>query len=118
MARKMLRLPNAGGMDAAYKARLEALLLSPDPTFRRFCFEMMVDARIFMPTYSSGSTHGTAYYEGRRSLGLEVLHKLKHVRADVIAIIDAEGELLRVEQSPQQQRTPEQELDDDELPEP
>lgn len=69
-------------------------LLNESKAFRVFLFELFTDASIFYPTYSRGSPHDTSYAEGRRALGLEVLHKLKYVRPDILGLIEREGNLL------------------------
>lgn len=72
-------------------------LLEENPAFRRFVWTILKDAGIFYPTYSPRSPYDTAFAEGRRAMGLEVMHMLKHIRPDVLAIVEAEGNLLDAE---------------------
>lgn len=72
-------------------------LIEEQPAFRKFIFTLFTDAGIFVPTYSHRSPYDTAYNAGRQSMGLEVLHLLKHVRPDILSIIEREGNLLDVE---------------------
>lgn len=90
---------------------LKELLDSSGP-FRKFIFTLFTDASIFYPT-SRRSPYDTAYWEGRRALGLEVLHLLKHVRPDILSLIEREGNLL--ERDLQAAETPNPE-DPDETP--
>ena len=69
-------------------------LIDEQPAFRKFIWTVFTEAGIFVPTYSRGSPHDTSYNEGRRALGLEVLHMLKHVQPDILAIVEREGNLL------------------------
>lgn len=68
-------------------------LLDNNQTFRRFVWTIMSDAGIFHPTHR-GSPYDTSYAEGRRALGLEVLHLLKSARLDILAVVESEGDLL------------------------
>ena len=74
-------------------------LLEEQPAFRKFIFTLFTDAGIFVPTYSHSSPYDTAFNAGRQSMGLEVLHMLKHVRPDILGLIEKEGNLLEVEVS-------------------
>lgn len=69
-------------------------LLDTSPAYRQFLWTLFVEAGIFYPTYSRRSPHDTSYNEGRRSVGLEMLHLLKAVRPDILSIIEREGNLL------------------------
>jgi hypothetical protein len=69
-------------------------LLESNSAFRKFLWTLFTDAGIFYPTYSRTSPHDTAYMEGRRSLGLEVLHILKAVRPDILGLLEREGNLF------------------------
>lgn len=75
------------------KKGLESLL-NESKAFRKFIFTLFAETNIFYPTYSRASSLDTAYQEGRRSVGLEVLHMLKGVRPDILGLIEAEGNLL------------------------
>jgi hypothetical protein len=91
-----------------------ATLLESSSAFRKFIFTLFTDAGIFYPTYSHRSPYDTAYNTGRQSMGLEVLHMLKHVRPDVLSLIEAEGNILANEIAAV---TPDTESEDeDELP--
>lgn len=72
-------------------------LLANNTAFRIFLWTIFDDAGIFYPTYSHGSPYDTAFREGRRAMGLEVLHLLKHVRPDILGLIEREGNLLHQE---------------------
>lgn len=87
-------------------------LLATNKAFRMFCLTLFNDAGIFIPTYSHGSPYDTAYREGRRAMGLEVLHLLKNVQPDILSIIEREGNLLAAA------KTPESEDDHANLPNP
>lgn len=76
------------------------VLLETSPVFRKFIFTLLTDAAIFYPTYQLGSPHGTSYHEGRRSLGLEVLHQLKNACPGFLGLIEREGDLLATEAAP------------------
>lgn len=72
-------------------------LLGQSAAFRKFVWTLLTDAGIYMPTYRQGSLSAAsdhAYLEGRRALGLEVLHELKHARPDLLAVLEREGELI------------------------
>lgn len=69
-------------------------LLNDSKAFRKFVFTLFEETHIFYPTYSHSSPYDTAFHEGRRAVGLEVLHMLKHVRPDILGLIEAEGNLL------------------------
>lgn len=93
----MSRKLTMGDLKAQAYARDLKNLLGSSPTFRRFILTLLNDAGIYMPTYRQGSPAAASdhvYQEGRRSLGLEVLHELKGVRPDLLAILEAEGELI------------------------
>lgn len=79
--------------DMVFKRNL-GTLLDTNQTFRKLIWTIMVDAGIFYPTFSRGSPHDTSYAEGRRAMGLEVLHLLKHARPSILAILEAEGNLI------------------------
>ena len=74
--------------------KLLGTLLETSAPFRKFCWTILTEAHIFIPTYSHSSSHDTAYYEGRRAVGLEVLHMLKAAYPGVLGLLDAEGDLL------------------------
>lgn len=74
-----------------------AELIEANQAFRIFLWTMFNDAGIFYPTYSHGSPYDTSFNEGRRAMGLEVLHMLKHVRPDILGIVEREGNLLHRE---------------------
>jgi len=93
------------------RRNLQTLL--DNPAFRKFCWTILTEARIFYPTYSQGSPYDTSFNEGRRALGLEVLHMLKHVRPDILGLLEREGNLLA--QEIEAAKPPESE-DDDETP--
>ncbi len=84
-------------------------LLRDHPAFRRFLFDLFVEAGLFYPAYQRGDPGHTSYLAGRTSLGLEVLHMLKAVRPDILSLIEAEGNLL------EQPLTKSQESPDDDL---
>lgn len=95
----MTRLTNQDLQIRLQNKGLGALLDTSGP-FRKFVFTLFTEAGLYVPTYQRGSSHGTAYLEGRRSLGLEVLHMLKHVRPDILSVIEREGNLLAIEAAP------------------
>lgn len=107
----MARMTN-GDLKLAVMNRNLKTLLESSQAFRQFVFALFTDARIFMPTHSRASPYDTAYYEGRRSLGLEVLHRLKHVRPDILSLIEREGNLLEQETSAAQPQGATDELPD------
>lgn len=88
-------------------------LLDRSQPFKRFCWTILIEAGIFAPTYRQGSPHDTSYWEGRRALGLEVLHILKAVRPDILALLEAEGSLLTKQVQDEQQQTPGEPYADD-----
>lgn len=89
------------------RAGLKNLLETSQP-FRQFVWTIFTEARIFAPTYSRGSPHETSYQEGRRALGLEVLHILKSSRPDILALIEGEGNLTADElEGPNAAQSPE-----------
>lgn len=97
---------------AKLQAAEEADLLR-DPKFRRFLFRVLSEAGIFaLTTFQRGDPGSSAYAEGRRSLGAEILHHLKHVQPDVLALIAAEGDLLAESLKP---ASPGEETDDHDL---
>lgn len=71
-----------------------ASLLDESAAFRKFLWTLLKDASIFYPTYSRASPYDTSYHEGRRSLGLEVLHLLKDIRPDILGLLEHEGNLF------------------------
>jgi hypothetical protein len=81
---------------AVQRRNLKNLLETSGP-FRKFIWTILNEAAIFYPTYSRRSPHDTSHAEGRRALGLEVLHMLKHVRPDILSLIEREGNLLERE---------------------
>lgn len=86
--------PSRQQLTLAVRNRNLQTLLNDNQTFRQFLWTLFVDAGIFYPTYSRGSPHDTSYKEGRRSLGLEVLHRLKNLQPGVLGLIEREGDLL------------------------
>jgi len=68
-------------------------LLQTSAAFRRFVWTILSEARIFYPA-TAGTSHETTINVGRQSLGLEVLHMLKHAEPSVLAILEQEGDLL------------------------
>lgn len=85
-----------------------AALLDTSPAFRKFCWTILSEASIFYPTYSRVSPHDTSHNEGRRALGLEVLHMLTAAHPGVLAMIEADGLTAA--------RTPTESEDDNEDP--
>jgi hypothetical protein len=104
------RLSNAELALKRESAELDALL--NDQRFVRFTYWLFREAGIFVPTHGA-NPYDTSYREGRRALGLEVLHRLKHIRPDILALTESAGNLLAA-QIPQEQGTP----DDDRESEP
>lgn len=86
------------------------------PAFLRFIFTVIGNSGYYQLSYRRGSTHDTAYLEGRRSLGLELMTRLQKVRPDVMSLIERQGDLL-AEQFKFAPETPTPE-DDDETPDP
>jgi len=89
--------PTADELSRRVQQRNLGNLLDSSKPFRKFIWTLFVDAGIFYPTYSPRSPYDTAYREGRRAMGLEVLHMLKTVRPDVLSIVEREGNLLEQE---------------------
>lgn len=109
----------AGDLKARQYNRGLAEMLTTSATFRQFVWTLLTDAGIYMPTYQQGSLCAAsdhAYREGRRALGLEVLHGLKFAKADVLALLEREGELLAAEASVNTGRA-DQTLEDEDAPE-
>jgi hypothetical protein len=69
----------------------EAKLLRDSEVFRRFIWTILGDASIFLPTHSPGSPYETSYREGRRALGLEILHRLKASTPNALALLEEAG---------------------------
>lgn len=86
-------------------------LLTENRAFRRFLWTLFVDAGIFYPSYSRRSPYDTAYSEGRRAMGLEVLHMLKNIEPRILAVLEAEGNLLDQERKVAGKPSPTEELD-------
>lgn len=80
-------------------------LLETSPPFRQFVWTLLTDAGIFTPSHSRTSPYDTAYWEGRRSLGLEVLHMLKNVRQDILGLLERDGNYLEIQVTTQQPNT-------------
>lgn len=96
-------------------------LLDNSGPFRKFLWTLFVDASIFYPTYSRRSPYDTSWNEGRRALGLEVLHRLKSVRPDILGLIEREGNLLErdiaeAEQTLNEDQDASQSIPDDDQP--
>lgn len=91
---------------------MELRSLAENDTFLKFIFELWREAGMDMPSHNPANAYDTSYREGRRSLGLEVLHKLIAVRPDIRAAVDAAGHRQLVTSNPQ----PSQEDDEDEQP--
>lgn len=89
----MARLSNAE-IQARMQHKALGELLDNSQAFRKFLWTWMRDLGIFLPGYSRGSATDMAYEAGRRAAGLEVLHMLKSIRMDILAIIEREGTLL------------------------
>lgn len=87
-------------------------LLETSAPFRKFCWTILNEAHIFYPTYSRVSPHDTSHNEGRRALGLEVLHILKNAYPGVLGLLEREGNLL----SETQPKPPNESEDEDEEP--
>ena len=87
-----------------------ATLLDTSQPFRQFVWTILIEAGIFAPTHRQGQPDTSAYMEGRRALGLEVLHMLRAIRPDVLALLEREGSLLEKQAQPQSPG------DDDERP--
>lgn len=89
----MARMTNRELQRALMLKGVEALL-DQNSAFRKFVWTIMVEAGIFVPTYSRVSPHDTSHNEGRRALGLEVLHMLKNIRPDILGLLEREGNLF------------------------
>lgn len=111
MSEQRKRLSKADITDMVMKKNLEKLLVE-NQTFRQFCWTLLVQASIFAPTHSPGSPYDTSYNEGRRSLGLEVLHLLRAIRPDVLTLLEREGSLLDEAKSREAATTPDLEEDE------
>ncbi len=72
-------------------------LLETSQVFRQFVWTILIEAGIYMPSYRRGPTDDTLFNEGRRSLGLEVLHQLRAVRPDILSLIEREDRLIPVQ---------------------
>jgi hypothetical protein len=97
-----------------------AELLSTSKTFRKFCWTILTDAGIYMPTYRQGSPAAAsdhAYQEGRRALGLEILHGLKFAKDGVLALLEQEGDLLAAQAQAMSNGRADQTLEDEYDPE-
>lgn len=90
----MAERPTRQQLTLQVQARNLKTLLETSGPFRKFIWTILNEASIFYPTYSRSSSHDTSFNEGRRAVGLEVLHMLKHVRPDILALLEAEGNLL------------------------
>lgn len=86
-------------------------LIAENRAFRRFLWTLFVDAGIFYPSYSRRSPYDTAYQEGRRAMGLEVLHMLKNLEPRILSVLEAEGNLLAQELKMAGKPSPTEELD-------
>ena len=84
----------------------ELLALSQNPAFLNFVFDLFRDARIFYPTYTRGDPNDTSYQEGRRSLGLEVLHSLENVDPDFMVRVLQAGNMKALLDTATQQQSP------------
>lgn len=80
-----------------------ASLLDNNPSFRRFLWTYLRDLGIFASVYSRGSAVDTTYLVGRRDAGLELIHMLKHIRPDVLGLLEREGSLMETDSKPPQQ---------------
>lgn len=69
-------------------------LLAESPVFRKFLWTILRDLGTFTSSYSRGSAVDTTYQVGRRDAGLEIVHFLKHVRTDVLGLLEREGNLM------------------------
>lgn len=94
----MARMKASANMDAAMLEKRIADLFRRDEVFRRFVWTTLTDAGILWPTYTQGSPHGTSYKEGRRSLGLEILHRITKEVPDAFAVMATEGLSMSVPQ--------------------
>jgi hypothetical protein len=93
-----------------------AELLSTSATFRKFLWQLINDSGMYLPTYRQGSLAAAsdhAYQEGRRALGLEVLHELKFARTDILALLEREGELITAKVQAQSDGRADQTLEDE-----
>lgn len=94
-----MRPPRKGAAaiaDLTYRAHLKQMVAT-NTTFQRFVLELFGDAGIYLPSYRQGSPNDTAFWEGRRALGLEVLHKLKNLEPNLLGILEATGYRLVIE---------------------
>lgn len=110
----MARLTRQELADKVQNENLRVLM--ENPAFVKFIWTICVDAHIFFPTYSHRSAHETSYQEGRRAVGLEVLHRLRNALpgVPVLSLIERAGNLLEAEIKAA--ITPTHEDDDEPLP--
>lgn len=110
-------MPRLSNRDLALKLQSAGLkaLLDTSPVFRKFMWTLMIEAGIFYPTYRQGSPHGTSYQEGRRALGLEILHMLKAAHEGTLGILEREGDLIATQTGAAQPPGEDDDAEDDDL---
>lgn len=104
----MARMTNQEIEDRLYRKGIANLLETNRP-FRQFLLRMATAAGIYNVTHLPGHSDTSAFNEGRRSLGLDLLLELQAVEPMILArLITEEG--FRIEAKPDDQPT----LEDDE----
>lgn len=94
-------------------------LFIENQVFRNFLYTLLVEAGIFYPAFTRGSSVDTAYEAGRQSLGLEVLHRLKNLGIEgVLGLLEREGDMFAQRAQQDADATPDFKPEDetDELP--
>ena len=94
------------GQEMAQKVRdAELKGLMADPRFRNFILRLLSNASIFNPTHRADPVQ-TAFAEGRRALGLEVLHSLLRADAGGVRMIFPDDATLLAAMGPKVHQSP------------
>lgn len=78
--------------DKLQRAGLRALC--QNEAFQKWLWTILADANIFSPTHVPGHPDTSAHAEGRRALGLQILHKLNAAEPDILPMLWRAGNLL------------------------